>query len=193
MKHFVISLFVRTAQKEHPRWYRFLTLLATIILVFIVLPCLYLYTGRYIEPLITAFVAKTITQSIAFISLTLGGGLIVWALILQYGYGEGSGSHVVPTKHLIVSGPYKLSRHPMLVGAVFFYLGTGTLLSSLTVGIYGALITAILAYYFALYIEEPVLVIRFGEQYEKYQQEVPIIPFSFTRVYYRNRKHKSND
>ena len=175
---FFISIFIQIAQQEYPKSYRILCLIGTIGLVFVFFPLFYLYTGHYLEQYILPLpVPRIISNIIAIPSLLFGGFLIVWSLILQYGYGKGSGSHMIPTQKLIVFGPYKISRHPMLLGAVFFYLGTGTLLASITTGLYGAIVTAILAYFFARYIEEPVLIKRFGEQYKKYQKEVPAIPF----------------
>jgi protein-S-isoprenylcysteine O-methyltransferase Ste14 len=194
--NFFISTLVKIAQKKHPQWYRFLTLIGTIAFVFVLLPLFYLYTGHYIEDLIQGTIITPSTYAFhknAIPFLVGGGFFMIWALVFQYGYGKGSGSHMVAPQKLIVAGPYKICRHPMLFGAVFFYLGTGMLFGSVIIGCYGAITTAILAYFFARYIEEPVLIKRFGEQYKQYQKEVPFIPFSFTRFNDCNRKHKPHN
>jgi len=189
----LISILVRIAKKQHSRLYRLSSLIFTIGLIFVFFPFLYLYTGRYIENIIQLPTTSLSINFMAIVFLLMGGILIIWTLILQYGYGKGSGSHMAAPQKLIVIGPYKLCRHPMLLGAIFFYFGTGTLQGSIIIGLYGAIITAVLAYFFVLYIEEPVLIARFGEQYKKYQKEVPLIPFLLTSFNYCNRKHKSHN
>jgi protein-S-isoprenylcysteine O-methyltransferase Ste14 len=193
MIKFFVSFFTKISEKKYPQWYRVSSLIGTIAFIFLFFPFFYLYTGRFIEDFIQLPIPALIANIIAIPALIFGGVLIVWILVLQYSYGKGSGSHMVPTQKLIVSGPYTISRHPMLLGAILFYFGTGTLLSSITTGLYGATVTAVLAYFFATYIEEPVLIAKFGEQYKKYQAKVPFFPLSFTCPNCCNRKHKSND
>ncbi len=193
MIKFFISKFIQISQKKYPQWYRISTLIGTIGFIFVFLPFFFIYTGKYIEYFIKLPILTGIVNIIAIPSMIFGGMLITWTLALQYIYGKGSGSHMVPTQKLIVLGPYKISRHPMLIGAIFFYLGIVTLLSSFTIGLYAFLVTAILAYFFAIYIEEPVLIAKFGEEYKKYQKIVPIIPCLFRCSNHCNGKHKSND
>lgn len=191
MINFFILMFIEIAQKKYPRWYRILCLILSIGLVFVFFPFFYWYTGNYIESVIKLPIPTVLANIIAIPFLLLGGTLIIWTFILQYTYGEGAGSHLVPTQKLIVFGPYKMSRHPMLLGAVFFYFGMETLVSSITTGLYSAIATAILAYLFVIYIEEPVLVARFGEQYKEYQKKVPLIPFLTCCLNHCNGKHKA--
>lgn len=191
-RFFIVQLMER-AQKEYPRWYRALNLIGTIVFVFLALPFLYLYTGCYIEQYVCIPLPVDLANTLAILSLLCGGSMIVWTLLLQYRQGQGSGSHMVPTKKLIVQGPYKIMRHPMLFGAVFFYFGTGTLFASLVVGLYSALVTGVLAYFFACYVEEPVLVARFGAQYKQYQKEVPFCPCLPPCPNNCNREHKTGD
>ena len=193
MKNFFITFFVQLGKKTYPRWYRLLSLFGTIALIFFLLPGLFIYTGTYIERLIPSHLSLLLINAIAYISLMLGSLLLMWTLILHYWYGKGSGSHMVPTQRLIVSGPYKICRHPMQLGAIFFYLGLITLLSSITIGVYSAIITGLLGFSFDIFIEEPVLVIRFGEQYKQYQKNVPLIPFLFSSFNNSNGKHKSKN
>lgn len=193
MIQYFVSLFTQIAQKKHSQKNRIAYVIMTTVLIFIVMPLFYVYTGHHIASFLSLPIATTIINSIAALSLCMGAIVIIWTLLLQYHYGKGSGSHMVPTQILISSGPYKVSRHPMLVGAIFFYFGIGTLVSSLFIGFYSAFITAILACFFVRYIEEPVLIARFGEQYKTYQKTVPIIPFSPSCFNHSNRKHKSDN
>ncbi|MFC1841531.1 methyltransferase family protein [Candidatus Dependentiae bacterium] len=190
MRNFLISFFVRVGEKTYPRWYRLSSLFGTITLIFFLLPLLFIYTGEYIERYINLHMPTFLINVIVSISLMLGVALLVWTLLLQYSYGQGSGSHMVPTQKLIVTGPYKICRHPMQLGAVFFYLGLVTALSSITIGVYSALVTGLLGFFFNVFIEEPVLIIRFGKQYEQYQKDVPLVPFLFSGFNNSNWKHK---
>ncbi len=109
--------------------------------------------------------------------LLTSSAIIVWTLILQYRYAKGSGSHLIPTQKLIIHGPYKLCRHPMMLSAALLYFATGLLFSTLFVAFYGAFATLITGYFFVIYFEEPLLIARFGNKYKQYQAQVPLIPF----------------
>jgi len=193
VKDFFIKILVQRGQRKYSRWYRLCMLLNTIIFICLLLPLIFIYTGKYIETYIHLRLPVWLTAFIVVLSLIVGIVLIFWTLVLQYGYAWGSGSHLAPPQKLIEVGPYKICRHPMQVGAIFFYLGLGTLFSSLTVGLYSALITLVVGYWFHKNIEEPVLVIRFGNQYKQYQKRVPLIPFLFVGLNDRDWKHKSNN
>lgn len=193
MRTFLINFLVRRGTQQYPGWYRFAVFIGTLVFVFVFLPVVFIITGRFFESYITAQVATTATTVCALVSISLGAIIIVWTLILHYGYAAGSGSHMAPPCVLILSGPYRVCRHPMQFGAVLLYFGTGMWFVSVFVGVYGALITFLLGYWFNKYIEEPVLVIRFGDAYRRYQQTVPLIPFLFIGSYKRNREHKASD
>lgn len=78
------------------------------------------------------------------------------------------------TKKLIVSGPYKYTRNPMLFGTFVFYVGLAFLFNS-----YSALIIPIA---FILYMvwhvkkfEEPRLYADFKDEYVKYKNSTPML------------------
>ena len=78
------------------------------------------------------------------------------------------------TKKLIVQGPYKYTRNPMLFGTFVFYVGLALLLNS-----YSALIVPIV---FILYMvwhvkkyEEPTLYNDFKEEYIEYKKRTPLL------------------
>lgn len=196
----VINFLLKKAQKKPALWYRLVNLIMTVGLIFICLPAFYYYSACYLlacasgsDIIIANLKNLNLINLVADLAILLGTGLIIWTLILQYKFGEGSGSHLVPTQKLLVSGPYKIVRHPMLLGAILFYFGIGAILVSFMVGLYSALITAISAYFFVVYIEEPVLIARFGEQYQAYQQTVPLLPRLFHCFNNGNRKHKTSN
>jgi protein-S-isoprenylcysteine O-methyltransferase Ste14 len=91
------------------------------------------------------------------------------------GPAEGFGVAVSPrTEHLVVTGPYRWSRNPMVFGAFACY--TALALFWGTIG--GLLIIAVFLPLAMLYIrrfEETRLLADFGKEYEQYRKRVSMI------------------
>lgn len=77
-----------------------------------------------------------------------------------------------PTSRLVVRGPYRHVRNPMISGVLLVLLGEAAFLGSLPVLAWFAAVLAVNAVYFPL-VEEPGLSRRFGEDYERYRANVP--------------------
>lgn len=66
---------------------------------------------------------------IALILALLGLSLSIWSIVYMRRKGDGNpmdafGHEVAPrTKHLMTTGPYRLSRNPMLSGSFIYYAG----------------------------------------------------------------------
>ena len=75
----------------------------------------------------------------------------------------------------MVVGPYKLSRNPIELGAIFYYTGIGTLSGSLTVGFICGMLGFIFGTLYHKLIEETELALRVGQDYLAYKQEVPFL------------------
>ena len=75
------------------------------------------------------------------------------------------------TQNLVVTGPYKYSRNPMLFGACAFYYGVAVYLNS---PIAAALVTLFMTFMliFVKLTEEPRLLKDFGSDYEEYRRRV---------------------
>jgi protein-S-isoprenylcysteine O-methyltransferase Ste14 len=89
--------------------------------------------------------------------------------------GEGTPAPTAPTQRLVVEGPYKLCRNPMKLGAISYYLGLGTLFHSLTTGLICFFVGLIIGTLYHKLVEEKELLIRFGEDYEKYKRSTPFL------------------
>ncbi len=74
-------------------------------------------------------------------------------------------------KHLLTDGMFRLSRHPLYLGVLIFYLA----LSVLTASLLSLLLLAfIFIYYdFLARYEEKYLYLKFGETYLKYWKQTP--------------------
>ena len=87
---------------------------------------------------------------------------------------EGRGTPAVfdPPRKFVPHGPYRLVRNPMYIGGVAMLLGWSLYLTSVTMALF-ALVAFLLVHTFVVFIEEPGLRARFGQEYEDYCQAVP--------------------
>lgn len=109
--------------------------------------------------------------------LILGGFLLwAWTVWLFARIGRGTLAPWDPTERLVVEGPYRHVRNPMISGVVAILLGEAALFESAALAIWAAAFVAINVVWFVL-SEEPGLRRRFGESYEEYTRNVPrLIP-----------------
>jgi protein-S-isoprenylcysteine O-methyltransferase Ste14 len=98
--------------------------------------------------------------------------LIVQTVALFATVGKGTLAPWDPTERLVVRGPYRRVRNPMISGVLCVLLGEALAFGSLAVLTWFALVFAINAVYFPL-VEEPGLQERFGTEYEAYRAAVP--------------------
>ncbi|HKA89296.1 MAG TPA: isoprenylcysteine carboxylmethyltransferase family protein [Haliangiales bacterium] len=85
--------------------------------------------------------------------------------------GLGTPAPVLPTRHLVVTGFYRLVRNPMYVAVVSLILGQGLLFGDVTTLVYGAAVW--LAFHlFVLTYEEPTLARTFGAEYDTFRAHV---------------------
>lgn len=103
----------------------------------------------------------------------MGFGLILFLTCLIYFFTVGKGTLAPwsPTKHLVISGPYRYVRNPMIIAILSILLGEALYLNSISVLIWGMLFFLINTVYFEL-IEEPKLERKFGEDYVRYRRRV---------------------
>jgi protein-S-isoprenylcysteine O-methyltransferase Ste14 len=104
----------------------------------------------------------------------IAAGLALWFATVRLFAGEGEGTLAPwdPTRKLVVTGPYRYVRNPMITGVLLVLLGEAALLGSPAILAWGAVFFALNAVWFPL-VEEPALVRRFGSSYEEYRRAVP--------------------
>jgi protein-S-isoprenylcysteine O-methyltransferase Ste14 len=118
--------------------------------------------------------------------LLLVTGLIygIWSVAIQNIIGKGGPVEIgnieisPKTKNLVVSGPYKYTRNPMLFGAFLAYLGLAVFINSVTSVV---LVCAIFVFMLKVVVkmEEKRLLQDFGDQYEEYRKKTSgFIPWS---------------
>lgn len=104
--------------------------------------------------------------------IALGVVLMAQTIALFATVGEGTLAPWDPTARLVVRGPYRRVRNPMISGVLCILLGEALLFGSTTLLAWAALFLAVNAVWFPL-VEEPGLRRRFGADYEAYRAAVP--------------------
>jgi protein-S-isoprenylcysteine O-methyltransferase Ste14 len=110
--------------------------------------------------------------AIGLLLLGVGVTLIAWTIALFVRIGRGTLAPWDPTTRLVVEGPYRHVRNPMIAGVLFCLLGEAVLLGSWPLLAWFGLAAAVNAIYLPL-VEEPGLVRRYGAEYERYRAAVP--------------------
>ena len=102
-----------------------------------------------------------------------GVALYLWTIVL-FAKAQGTQVPVAPTQTVVTSGPYAVSRNPMLTSAIFMVCGAGVLFNSLSFILAGLVIPTSYLIYIKL-VEEKELEARFGEAYLSYKKSTPFI------------------
>jgi protein-S-isoprenylcysteine O-methyltransferase Ste14 len=107
--------------------------------------------------------------------LALGMAFAVWARV-RLGR-NWSGMVTVKEDHrLIRTGPYALVRHPIYTGLITAVFGTAIALGRVCHGL--AVVSFFLAYWLKSRLEERWMLQEFGDEYQRYRNEVrALIPF----------------
>ncbi len=115
----------------------------------------------------------TVGWYVGLLIAALGLALYLWTIVL-FAKAQGTQVPVAPTQTVVTSGPYAVSRNPMLTSAIFMVSGAGMLFDSLSFILAGLVIPAAYLIYIKL-VEETELEARFGEEYLSYKRSTPFI------------------
>jgi protein-S-isoprenylcysteine O-methyltransferase Ste14 len=133
-------------------------------MVTIALPAVIVWrSGTKIEPL---------SALLGALLIAVGFALVVWTVKLFATVGEGTLAPWDATTKLVVRGPYRHLRNPMISGVACFLGGEAALFSSWPLLVLLGTFLAVNTIYFPL-VEEPGLKRRFGEEYDVYRANVP--------------------
>jgi protein-S-isoprenylcysteine O-methyltransferase Ste14 len=128
--------------------------------------------------LISGWQVRGPLSPLAIIRMALGGVLLVLAIVVLVRAfarfvmeGRGTPAPVAPTERLVVGGDYRFVRNPMYLAVITAVLGQAMIFGSLGLLLYAVALWAIMAAFVRWY-EEPVLLSRYGEEYERYRHAV---------------------
>jgi protein-S-isoprenylcysteine O-methyltransferase Ste14 len=120
-----------------------------------------------------------LAAGVAWIPPLAGALLIIAGLALMYRTialfataGHGTLAPWDPTERLVVSGPYRYVRNPMITGVLAILLGEAAVLGSLPLLAWLGVFLAANAVWMPA-VEEPGLERRFGADYLAYKRNVP--------------------
>jgi protein-S-isoprenylcysteine O-methyltransferase Ste14 len=106
------------------------------------------------------------------IAVGTGLTLLVWTITLFATSGRGALAPWDPPRHLVVLGPYRHVRNPMISGVLAILLGETLLVGASGLLYWFGLFALANALYIPLF-EEPALEQRFGPPYVLYKANVP--------------------
>ena len=109
---------------------------------------------------------------IGWLIAVAGSALFVYTVFLFKIMGQGTLAPWEPTQKLIVEGPYRYCRNPMISGVFFMITGEGLMLFSSTILAWAVGFFIINTMYF-IFVEERSMMQRFGSDYLKYKKNVP--------------------
>jgi protein-S-isoprenylcysteine O-methyltransferase Ste14 len=108
----------------------------------------------------------------AAVAIAAGFVLWLWTVRLFARLGMGTLAPWDPPRKLVVEGPYRHVRNPMISAVLVVLAGEAALFGSLALLAWCALFFAVTDFVFVLY-EEPELERRFGPEYRTYRRNVP--------------------
>ena len=110
----------------------------------------------------------------------IGVVFMIWSNIFLFMIGKGGPADgfnvsISPrTKKLVIIGPYRYSRNPMVFGAFSLYISLGIFLNSVICLLVILVFIFVIIYYLRM-TEEKRLLKDFGDEYLDYKSKVPMI------------------
>ena len=136
--------------------------------VVVVIPCLVLYFSRF------NFILPTLLQLICGCILLISGLILAfWTMILFNKIGKGTPAPWAAPKHLVIEGPFKIVRNPMIIGVLLILSAQALILNSAGIFYWAVIFFVINCIYFKVF-EEKQLEKKFGQEYLRYKEKVPM-------------------
>jgi protein-S-isoprenylcysteine O-methyltransferase Ste14 len=143
--------------------------------VFGAFTALFVVAGMLVDSLAT--LPKLLPESarlpLAIPTLAVGLGFTAWSA-LHFLRAKGTPVPFNPPPRLVTSGPYGLSRNPMLTGVFLFLLGLGLAMNSVSLVLFFLPLFILANVWELKAIEEPELVKRLGDEYAQYRRRTPM-------------------
>jgi protein-S-isoprenylcysteine O-methyltransferase Ste14 len=110
-------------------------------------------------------------QLLGVVFLAVGLALFIASVREFIVRGRGTLAPWDPPRYLVVQGPYRYVRNPMISGVAFIVVAEALLLLSRPHGLWALLVLGLNLVYIPL-LEEPPLELRFGDSYRTYCRHV---------------------
>jgi protein-S-isoprenylcysteine O-methyltransferase Ste14 len=171
-----MSQFQKWAQKPQTTRAQVLALIPAGVILLLLLP----YWILVICPSLDAMLGlallspSPITILVGAVLLAAGVPFALWSVYVELTRGDGTPLPMMPTRKLLVAGPFRYCRNPMALGTILAYMGLAIARATPS-GILSVVILGGLLLIYNRRVEERELEERFGEPYLQYTREVPFI------------------
>jgi len=160
--------------RERQLWWRhLLSILVAPVVMALVIPASILNWHLRMPNLGSPLAAGLVVVGAALIAMGLA--LMIWSVLLFDRVGKGTlgvGKTMGEPVHLVVRGPYRHVRNPMITGVLCLLLGEAAVFASGWLLLWFAIFLAGIASLIRFW-EEPHLVERYGSSYVDYRANVP--------------------
>lgn len=111
---------------------------------------------------------------VGWVAAVAGAALLAWTVALFYTVGDGTLSPESATspRRLVTAGPFRISRNPMIAGAVALVAGQAGVRDSARTALYAIAFCSFMHVQIVA-VEEPALAARFGDEYAAYVRSTP--------------------
>ncbi len=110
---------------------------------------------------------------LGLVLLIAGVCLAIWTMVLFHKIGKGTLAPWAATKKLVIEGPFKYVRNPMIIGVLGVLSAEALILNSIIIFYWAVLFFIINCIYFKVF-EEKQLERKFGNEYLEYKKNVPM-------------------
>src|SRR3954471_18324322 len=107
---------------------------------------------------------------VATIVISSGIAVLLDAFI-RFARADGTPAPPMPTRHLVVVGPYRYVRNPMYLAVLAIIVGQAALFGSVGTLVYGGFVLLAVVL-FVLGYEQPTLELEYGDEYREYRRNV---------------------
>jgi protein-S-isoprenylcysteine O-methyltransferase Ste14 len=140
--------------------------------VTIFIPIFFLYLSSVFSGEGVTYSENIIVLGVSIFLIVVGSFLAGTTTLLFFRCGKGTPAPWDPPKKLVVAGPYRYMRNPMITGILLILFGEAGLFWSLVLFFWAFTFLVANMLYFP-FVEEKKLFKRFGKDYDVYTKNVP--------------------
>ncbi len=170
-----VDHLVEAGRKDRSVSYRVAVNLVGAVAFVAVVPAIFYVAAYGLDKYVLADRARSLELGIGILCAVVGLSLMAWSVLTFVAIGRGTAVPTAPPRKLVVAGPYRWCRNPMILGAMIYYLGGGIYFGSLRIGIVMLLLTLIIGTCYIKLIEEKELQLKFGAEYEEYKKRTSFL------------------
>jgi protein-S-isoprenylcysteine O-methyltransferase Ste14 len=171
----LVEAIVRASATKRSARFRHIALFLGALSFLVVVPGALTLASHWIQGRLTGETWRWVDVGLAVSALAVGLFFLVWTVGTQVLVGKGTPVPIAPPRELIVGGPYRLCRNPMMFGGLLYWFGLGVFFGSPRIGVIVALIGFFLGWAYHKLVEERELEARFGDAYREYRAKTPFM------------------